>query len=148
MSILIVCLLLGCSKKHEELGIPADYAPPPPVVDNSKAIRMEADALRDAIFRYQEQHVGNFPKDMNELVMKGYVKDISSYWTIEDGRIVRRRLDETQCLNINKSLGVNAIPSCSDPKVANTQICCTTETEKPLTHNGLVKNDTKDLPKK
>lgn len=63
-----------------------------------------------------------------ELVSKNYLTSIpSGEWVFRNDYAVRTDMDEAACLNVNKSIGINTVPLCSDAAYAGKSFCCSTE---------------------
>lgn len=76
---------------------------------------------------------GALPTGTNDEIKAKLVADNyltswpSAGWELRNDYAVRTDLDETTCLSVNKSLGIDTIPSCTDVNYEKKSFCCTTQ---------------------
>lgn len=75
---------------------------------------------------------GDFPEGTSDeirkaLISKHYLTSVPEVdWKFENDFVVRENLTETTCLEINKKIGINSVPACTDETYANRTLCCAT----------------------
>lgn len=97
---------------------------------NSKLLS-QGQQLTAALSLYQADH-GSYPagtsSDVQAALMSGnYLASMpDTNWVFNNGSvsISPSSLTSSSCLTLNQSLGVNSIPSCSDPAYQSMAICC------------------------
>ncbi len=73
---------------------------------------------------------GGFPTGTSDeikakLVDQKYLKQMpSGEWEFRNDFAVRTDLDESACLQINKKVGINVVPACSDSAYTGRTVCC------------------------
>lgn len=94
-------------------------------------ILQEGNQVVGALELYKADN-GGFPAGTSDeiktqLVAQNYLKQIpSGNWEFRNDFAVRTDLDESACLTINKKVGVNLVPSCTDTAYAGRTLCCST----------------------
>lgn len=89
----------------------------------------EGNQIAGALEVYRADH-GDFPtgtsEDIkNELLSKKYLTSIpEGDWTFRNDFAVRNDLTSEACLAINKKLGLESVPLCSDAAAASRTVCC------------------------
>lgn len=84
----------------------------------------EASQVRGAVAVYRANE-GTAPADVATLVSAEYLKTALPGWTFVDGALVQAASSEDACLVANQKLGINTVPSCSDPAYSGKLVCCT-----------------------
>jgi hypothetical protein len=83
----------------------------------------EAQQVRGAVELYRAD-TGAAPVDIDALVTASYLKQVPTGWTFIEGAAVQAASSEDVCLTANRRLGINLVPTCSDPAYANVAVCC------------------------
>lgn len=93
----------------------------------------EGQQVRAAVDMHKQRYrVG--VNDLQELVTKEFLNAVPpSSWVSADGYAVSVIPNQEVCLEANRKLGVNGVPNCSDPRIANSTLCCTTVDESVVT---------------
>jgi hypothetical protein len=87
----------------------------------------DSQQLSGAITLYKHAN-GTDVTDLSVLVSQNYLSMLpGGAWQVVEGGVARTDLNEDQCLLANKKLGVNSIPSCSDPAFTGVEVCCSAE---------------------
>jgi hypothetical protein len=93
-------------------------------------VLQEANQISGALELYKADN-GSFPSGTPTeiaaaLVEKKYLTEFPNpeKWSFTNDYIVQPIASESQCLAINAKLGVDTVPSCSDPAFANKSVCC------------------------
>lgn len=86
----------------------------------------EGQQVRAAVDMHKQRyHTG--VNDLEELVTKEFLNAVPpSSWTSVNGYAISTVSDKEMCLEANRKMGVNGIPNCADPRIANNTLCCTT----------------------
>jgi len=99
---------------------------------NTTKVLQEGNQVIGALELYKADN-GSFPTGTGDeikqlLVSNNYLKQIpSGEWAFRSDFAVRTDLTEETCLTINKKVGVDTVPSCTDPAFENRTICCSTQ---------------------
>lgn len=95
---------------------------------SADAVRLvnEGSQVKAAVDMHKQQyHAG--VNDLSELVDKKFLSALPpSAWQSTNGYAVSVVNDKELCLAANKKMGVNGVPNCADPRIANATLCCTT----------------------
>lgn len=89
----------------------------------------EGNQIAGALEVYRADH-GAFPTGtstdiQNELLNKNYLTSIpEGNWTFRNDYAVRNDLTQESCLAINKRLGLDSVPLCTDSAAASRTVCC------------------------
>jgi len=73
---------------------------------------------------------GSFPTGTSEeikqlLVNNNYLKQMpAGEWTFRNDYAVRTDLTESACLTLNRKMGINSVPVCTDPAFEGRTVCC------------------------
>lgn len=100
---------------------------------NMSKILQEGNQVAGALELYKTD-IGGFPTGTSaeiaeQLVEKSYLRQMpEGTWEFRNDFAVRTDLTESSCLSINKKLGVDSVPSCSDPAFSMRTVCCSTTT--------------------
>ncbi len=69
--------------------------------------------------------IGTSDEIKAQLMAKNYLQQMpTGAWEFRNDFAVRTDLSEASCLIINKKIGVNSVPSCSDPAYTGQTVCC------------------------
>lgn len=90
----------------------------------------EGNQVIGAVELYKADHDGKLPTGTSDeikatLLSTDYLKawpDVN--WEFRTDYAVRTGLSEDSCLSINKSLGIDTVPQCSDTNYTNRSFCC------------------------
>lgn len=102
------------------------------------AARRKADATRlinegqqvRAAVDMHKQRYRTGVNELQELVQKNFLSAVPpSSWASVNGYAVSVLEGQEMCLEANLKMGTNGIPNCSDPRIANSILCCTTVDE-------------------
>lgn len=94
-------------------------------------IMQEGNQVVGALELYKADN-GGFPSGTSDeiktqLVSQNYLTQIpSGDWEFRNDFAVRTDLDESACLSINKKVGVDLVPECTDAAYAGRTLCCST----------------------
>lgn len=92
----------------------------------------EGNQVVGAVELYKSDHDGKLPTGTSDeikatLVSAEYLKAFpSSSWEFRNDFAVRTGMTSDACLAVNKSLGIDSIPQCSDVSYTNRSFCCAT----------------------
>ena len=91
---------------------------------NASRVLNESQQLTGAATVYNVRE-GQQLTELADLVTAQYLKSIpQGSWSLVEGNVVNTGLTQNQCQQVNQRLGINTVPSCSDPAFVGREVCC------------------------